>query len=52
MNARPRQITVNMAISNKYSVEALEELYSGIYLACDKYGVDLVGGDTTSSSPE
>ena len=49
MNARPRQITVNMAISNKYSVEALEELDSGIYLACDKYGVDLVGGDTTSS---
>ncbi len=49
MNARPRQITVNMAISNKYSVEALEALYSGIYLACDKYGVDLVGGDTTSS---
>lgn len=49
MNARPRQITVNLAISNKFSVEALEELYSGIYLACDKYGIDLVGGDTTSS---
>jgi thiamine-monophosphate kinase len=49
MNARPKQITVNLAISGKFSVEALEELYSGIYLACDKYGVDLVGGDTTSS---
>jgi thiamine-monophosphate kinase len=49
MNARPRQITVNLAISNKFTVEALEELYSGIYLACDKYGIDLVGGDTTSS---
>ena len=49
MNATPRQITVSMAISNKFSVEALEELYSGIYLACDKYGVDLIGGDTTSS---
>jgi thiamine-monophosphate kinase len=49
MNARPKQITVSMAISNKFSVEALEELYSGIYLACENYGVDLVGGDTTSS---
>jgi thiamine-monophosphate kinase len=49
MNARPRQIAVSLAVSNKFSVEALEELYSGMYLACDKYGVDLVGGDTTSS---
>lgn len=49
MNARPKQITVSLAISNKFSVEAVEELYSGIYLACEKYGVDLVGGDTTSS---
>lgn len=49
MNARPRQITVNLAVSNKFTVEALEELYSGIYLACDNYGIDLVGGDTTSS---
>ncbi|MFW5756296.1 MAG: thiamine-phosphate kinase [Tangfeifania sp.] len=49
MNAQPRQITVNIALSNKFSVEAVEELYSGIYLACEKYGVDLVGGDTTSS---
>jgi thiamine-monophosphate kinase len=49
MNAQPRQITVSMAVSKKFSVEHLEELYSGIKLACDKYGVDLVGGDTTSS---
>ncbi|HKL32189.1 MAG TPA: thiamine-phosphate kinase [Tangfeifania sp.] len=49
MNAQPRQITVNIALSNKFSVEAVEELYSGIHMACEKYGVDLVGGDTTSS---
>ena len=49
MNAVPKQITVSIALSNRFSVEALEELYSGIELACDKYGVDLVGGDTTSS---
>ena len=49
MNAHPKQITVSLAISNKFSVEAVEELYSGIYMACDKYGIDLVGGDTTSS---
>lgn len=50
MNAQPRQITVSLAISNRFSVEALEELYAGIYLACQTYGVDLVGGDTTSSN--
>ena len=49
MNAVPKQITVNIALSSKFSVEAVEELYSGIHLACEKYGVDLVGGDTTSS---
>lgn len=49
MNAEPRQITVSIAISSKFSVEAVEELYAGIHLACEKYGVDLVGGDTTSS---
>lgn len=49
MNARPTQITVSIALSGKFPVEAIEELYSGIYLACEKYGVDLVGGDTTSS---
>jgi thiamine-monophosphate kinase len=49
MNARPRQITVSIAVSSKFSLEAMDELYSGIYLACEKYGVDLVGGDTTGS---
>ena len=49
MNAQPRQITVSLAISNKFSVENIEELYEGIKLACEKYNVDLVGGDTTSS---
>jgi thiamine-monophosphate kinase len=49
MNAIPKQITVSIAISSKFSLEAVEELYSGIHLACEKYGVDLIGGDTTSS---
>lgn len=49
MNARPRQITVSLAISNRFSVEALDELYEGIRAACEHYDVDLVGGDTTSS---
>ncbi len=49
MNAFPKQILVAIAISSKYSVEALEELYDGIRTACAHYGVDLVGGDTTSS---
>ncbi len=49
MNATPKQITVSIALSSKFSVEALDELYAGIYLACEKYKVDLVGGDTTSS---
>ena len=49
MNAIPKQITVSIAISSKFSVEAIDELYSGIYLACEKYAVDLIGGDTTSS---
>lgn len=49
MNATPRQITVSIAISNRFSVEALEEFYEGIRAACDTYRVDLVGGDTTSS---
>lgn len=50
MNAKPSQITVSLAISNKYSVEALEQLYAGIEKACRHYGVDLIGGDTTSST--
>ncbi len=49
MNARPQQVTVSIAVSSKFSVEALELLYQGIHLACERYGVDLVGGDTTSS---
>jgi thiamine-monophosphate kinase len=49
MLATPTQITVSIAISNRYSVEALEDLYAGIQQACDEYQVDLIGGDTTSS---
>src|SRR5690606_21755354 len=49
MNAIPTQITVSIADSTKISIEALEELYEGMLLACEVYGVDLVGGDTTSS---
>ncbi len=49
MNAEPRQIVVSIAISNRFSLEAIEELYAGMLLACKKYNVDLVGGDTTSS---
>jgi thiamine-monophosphate kinase len=49
MNAVAKQITVSIAISNRFSVEALEELYAGIKSACDAYNVDLIGGDTTSS---
>ena len=50
MNGVPTQITMSIAISNRFSVEALEELYKGIHLACNIYNVDLVGGDTTSSN--
>jgi thiamine-monophosphate kinase len=49
MNAEPKQVTVSLAISSRFTVEALEEFYEGIRLACKNYGVDLVGGDTTSS---
>ncbi len=49
MNATPMQITVSIAVSKKFSLEAIESLYEGIKLACEMYGVDLVGGDTTSS---
>ena len=49
MNATPQQITMSIAFSNRFSVEALEEFYEGVYTACNKYNVDLVGGDTTSS---
>ena len=50
MNGLPRQITVSIALSNRFSLEAVEELYEGIRLACTAYNVDLVGGDTTSST--
>lgn len=49
MNGTPKQITVSLGISSRFTVEHMEELYSGIRLACEIYGVDLVGGDTTSS---
>lgn len=49
MNAVPTQITLSIGISNRFSLEALEEFYEGVYAACKKYGVDLVGGDTSSS---
>ena len=49
MNAMPTQITMSIAISNRFSIEALDEFYEGVYAACNQYGVDLVGGDTTSS---
>ena len=50
MNGIPKQITVNLALSNRFSVEAVDEFYNGIFLACENYGVDLVGGDTSSST--
>ena len=49
MNGTPRQITVSLALSRKFCIEDVEELYAGIRLACEQYGVDIVGGDTTSS---
>ena len=49
MNATPTQIVVSIALSNRFGLEATDELYEGVYAACEKYGVDVVGGDTTSS---
>jgi thiamine-monophosphate kinase len=49
MNATPKQITVSIAISKRFDLEAIEQIYEGIHLACENYDVDLVGGDTTSS---
>ncbi|MBR5638323.1 MAG: thiamine-phosphate kinase [Muribaculaceae bacterium] len=49
MNGTPRQITVSLGISKRFTVEHINELYAGIYAACEKYGVDLVGGDTSAS---
>lgn len=50
MNGTAAQITVSIAVSNRFPLEAIEELYAGIQLACDTYKIDLVGGDTTSST--
>lgn len=50
MNGEPRQITVSLGVSSRFTVEHLDELYAGIRLACDIYGVDLVGGDTSAST--
>lgn len=49
MNAIPTQVVLSLGISNRFSLESLDEFYEGVYAACEKYGVDLVGGDTTSS---
>ncbi len=49
MNGNPKQITVSIALSNRFGLESVEELYAGMLMACEKYGVDLIGGDTTSS---
>ena len=49
MNATPTHITLSIGFSNRFSLEALDEFYEGVYAACEKYGVDLVGGDTASS---
>src|SRR5688572_3642999 len=49
MNAIPTQITMSIGFSNRFSVEALDEFYEGVYAACEKYGVDLIGGDISSS---
>jgi thiamine-monophosphate kinase len=50
MNATPTQILLGLGVSNRFSVEAVDEFYEGVYAACTRYGVDLVGGDTTSSN--
>jgi thiamine-monophosphate kinase len=49
MNAMPKQMLVSIAVSSKISLEIINDFYEGLYLACERYGVDLVGGDTTSS---
>jgi thiamine-monophosphate kinase len=49
MNATPTQILMSVGVSNRFSVEAMTEFYEGVYAACEKYGVDLIGGDTTAS---
>jgi thiamine-monophosphate kinase len=49
MNATPTQITLSIGLSSRFSVEAIEEFYEGVYVACEEYGVDLIGGDTSAS---
>ena len=49
MNGHPKQVTISLALSNRFSLEALDEFYAGVKLACDLYNVDVVGGDTTTS---
>ena len=49
MNGTPTQVTVSIGLSSKFTLEAVEEIYAGIHIACKKYGVDLIGGDTSSS---
>ena len=49
MNAVPTHITISIGISNRFSLEALSEFYEGIHIACEKYGVDLIGGDTSAA---
>src|SRR5215210_4151483 len=49
MNATPTQIILGLGFSNRFSVEALDDFYEGVYAACNQYGVDLIGGDTTTS---
>ena len=49
MNGTPRQLTVSIALSKRFTVEDMEKFYSGLRMACDKWGVDIIGGDTTSS---
>src|SRR3954469_16285572 len=49
MFATPTHITIGLGVSNKFSVEAMEEFYEGVYAACDRYNVDLIGGDTSAS---
>src|SRR6478736_5282704 len=49
MNATPTQVTMSVGLSNRFSLEAIDEFYEGVYAACEKYGVDLIGGDTASS---
>ena len=49
MNGTPRQMTVSLALSKRFTVEDMEQFYSGLRMACDKWGVDVIGGDTTSS---